>query len=738
MTGKHDDKAPPVPVEESAHQAGGGQPSGDNHERTVRTLNPSVLPHLEALFARHAGPDNKWSKDQVIAFLHHVQADRVTDPDPDANIAVQDQVDLATFLRYMTSPAANAQAPLEDVDLTWPMSNYYISSSHNTYLTGNQLYSESSTDAYTNVLLRGCRCIEVDVWDGDDTDSESSSDEESEDSEYAEKKALKKASRRERLASKLPSSLASRLHLRSSSKSTPANANNPDDAAPATGTAEAEPEAKSEAKAKAKPEAKAEEKSEVKPGPATQELAASDSPKATDSPLEKTITSPDPQVFDIEPRVLHGYTLTKEITFRAVCEAIRENAFTVTDLPLIVSLEVHCSAKQQEIMVHIMKETWAEYLIPPPDVDAQVLPAPEELRRKILVKVKYTPPPNGLTPASTNASQASQLSRMSTQTSQYSNLPSDPQNPDAPPAKPKKKSKIIHMLSELGVYTRGFSFKSLDQPEAQMPTHIFSVSERSLMDVIEKRASDLFRHNQHFLMRTYPSGMRIGSSNVDPPAFWRKGVQVVALNWQKWDEGMMLNEGMFSGSGGWILKPEGYRGERPVATTDNAPSAALSKGEIATVLPNPQVIHQTLHLKISVLAAQDLPLPEKGDKESSFRPYLKVEVHTEPHFSIQAKLEKSGKAKEGEYKAKTKPKKGIHPDFGGELLEFNDVPGVTPELAFVRFLIKDDEFGHDPLAAWACIRLDRLRNGYRFLKFMDNQGVASQGTLLIKVEKRMF
>jgi phosphatidylinositol phospholipase C delta len=159
---------------------------------------------------------------------------------------------------------------------------------------------------------------------------------------------------------------------------------------------------------------------------------------------------------------------------------------------------------------------------------------------------------------------------------------------------------------------------------------------------------------------------------------------------------------------------------------------ALASKEADASKPIP-ITRKPVSLAFTFLSAQNIPLPPSEKSAKGFKPYVKVELHVEGSKNSYA--ESDGHVHGSEYKVRTKTYKGCDVDLGGEKLEFKGVPGVVEELTFVRFTIRDDEIGRDELAAWACVRLDRLGQGYRFVHLRNTKGAATDGALLVKIER---
>ncbi|RDW64952.1 putative phosphoinositide-specific phospholipase C [Coleophoma cylindrospora] len=585
--------------------------------------------HWENVFAKFVRRSK--SKEQA-------QQDVLDGEIPRMNEAALSSYLISTFNVPLTNPPT-------EYTLDRPLHEYFISSSHNTYLLGRQVAGESSVEAYISALNKGCRCVEVDCWNGTDG----------------------------------------------------------------------------------------------------------------------------------LPVVMHGRTLTSQVSFRDVMSTISKYAFAKSQFPLWISLEVHCNAAQQAIMASIIKETCGSRLVTEAlDEGSDQLPSPSQLMNRILIKVKKPRSQDSITSEPTGRTRGTSVSSPYVRPLQLDNstvsaglLPPSPYGPrskmiarhdtkasgndtndslssstsdsesladDIARArdsnKQNKTSNIVQVLGELGVYSAGIKFHGFDTPDSKAYNHIYSFMEQTFQKNTKtsEEKNTLIRHNMRYLMRVYPNGWRVASTNFDPLMYWRRGVQMVALNWQTYDLGMQMNDAMFASGtdqSGYVLKPRELREIRMVPNVPGTP-IKLERKEV--------------NFSIDVISAQQLMRPKGLAPNRSVDPYVEVEVY---HADDKTKEVKGvvgvggtdASAKDGSsglgapHRRRTQivQENGFNPIFNKKF-NFN-LTTKFPDLVFVRWTVRCSSDGQNysdrglPLATYtAKLSSLSLKQGYRTLPLFDSNG----------------
>ncbi|XP_066532606.1 1-phosphatidylinositol 4,5-bisphosphate phosphodiesterase beta-1 [Hoplias malabaricus] len=522
--------------------------------------------------------------------------------EPDTMLSQRGQISVEGFARYL-SGEENSIIPPEKLDqsedMTLPLSHYFINSSHNTYLTAGQLAGNSSVEMYRQVLLSGCRCVELDCWKG--------------------------------------------------------------------------------------------------------------------------------RTAEEEPIITHGFTMTSEISFKEVIEAIAESAFKTSPFPVILSFENHVdSPKQQAKMAEYCRSIFGDALLTEElekyPLDAGVpLPSPMDLMGKILIKNKKN----------SHKDEGSTKKKLSEQTSNnYSDTSSmcEPSSPSAgsnnqeipdssQPSSENSDSRLhgksageveaesddeddeddeskksmdegtagseafaTEEMSNLVNYIQPVKFNSFEASrKTNRSYHMSSYVETKALELLTKAPVEFVEYNKLQLSRIYPKGTRVDSSNYMPQVFWNAGCQLVALNFQTIDLPMQLNLGMYEYNGrcGYKLKPEFMR--RTDKHFDPFTESTVDG-----------IVAHTLSVKI--ISGQFLSDKRVGT-------YAEVEM-----FGLPVDTKRKA------FRTKTSPGNAVNPVWDEEPIVFKKV--VLPTLATLRIAVYEDNgkiIGHRIIPVCA------IRPGYHYI-----------------------
>ena len=244
--------------------------------------------------------------------------------------------------------------------------------------------------------------------------------------------------------------------------------------------------------------------------------------------------------------------------------------FVTSPYPIIISAEVHCGLTQQDMLANIMKNVFGDALMSAP-IDGRpkidVLPSPEDLKGMVLLKAKnlYVSGSEPLHAKEVTVDVESSEITSSSDQDMLSDVKSELKSElkkvktkvlgrvghhrasfgkptqTSPPLASRtstnndekdKKVKMSFELLALLVYTVGVKCRGLNKKETYAPEHVFSLSENTANKLLKESMMDLIKHNQDHIVRIYPKGIRINSTNYNPHQYWSAGAQLVSLNWQ--------------------------------------------------------------------------------------------------------------------------------------------------------------------------------------------------------------
>uniref|UniRef100_A0A8C2F3Z6 Phosphoinositide phospholipase C n=1 Tax=Cyprinus carpio TaxID=7962 RepID=A0A8C2F3Z6_CYPCA len=476
------------------------------------------------------------------------------------------------FTSYMRSPVCDVFNPQHNEvnqDMDQPLCNYFIASSHNTYLTGDQLLSHSKTDMYAWVLQAGCRCVEVDCWDGPDGEPMVQHGY-TLTSKITFKSVIETINKYAFVNNEFPVILSIENHCNIQQQ-----------------------------------KKIAQHLKEIFGDKLDVGEALNKDPKQLPSPnsLKGKILIKGKRL----PPYLSADAEEGEVSDDDSADEIEDDfklKNSVSNGPSQHQVESHIRKKLDSLMKESQigdKEDTDSF-----SIRALLRATHEGLQRNLRKNSK-----DGMKKSQSRSFISNLKHKVRIKTSDVSQtthiLLSVCRG-----GRRRKTIKLSRDLSDLVVFTN--SVASQECLDEGSPYNVLSFSETRAQHLVHQRSERFLTFNQRQLSRIYPSAYRIDSSNFNPQTYWNVGCQLVALNYQTDGRMMQLNRAKFmaNGGSGYVLKP-----------------GPMCKGSFNPLNDDPLPANPKKQLVIKIISGQQLPKPPDsmlGDRGEIIDPFVEVEI----------------------------------------------------------------------------------------------------------------
>ncbi|XP_064538986.1 1-phosphatidylinositol 4,5-bisphosphate phosphodiesterase classes I and II isoform X2 [Drosophila montana] len=447
--------------------------------------------------------------------------------EPNKFNAQKGQLSLDGFLRYLMSDDNPIMAPNKlDLcdDMDQPMSHYFINSSHNTYLTGHQLTGKSSVEIYRQCLLAGCRCVELDFWNGR-TEEPVIVHGYTFVPEIFAKDVLEAIAESAFKTSEFPVILSFENHC------------NP--------------------------------RQQAKIANYCREIFGDmllDKPLDS-HPLEPNTDLPPPSM--LRRKIIiknkkkhhhhHHHHHKKPTSSMGQGTPGGSNKLTTAnsvDAAAKAATAAAAAANAQQVAAAAQDEGGGAAAA------GRTMTGAANGDIVSGAGGGHGPPLQQIRQSSKDSTGSSDSDSSSDDESLPNAPPSLPSGNEPPPEKAQKETEAGAEISALVNYVQPIHFSSFENAEKKNRCYeMSSFDEKQATTLLKERPIEFVNYNKHQLSRVYPAGTRFDSSNFMPQLFWNAGCQLVALNFQTLDLAMQLNLGIFeyNARSGYLLKPEFMR-----------------------------------------------------------------------------------------------------------------------------------------------------------------------------------